>query len=233
MSIYKLFKIHYSYLFSRINIIIIVICFILIQIINIVTWNQNLNSDYNDLQIIENVISTTFTFYELILVFFSILMVGNFCLLEKDGYKILYVYNDVSYTKFYLTKLLSIDLFLLIFLVLACILFGLISMIFLESFIFSFNYIIIFVYLYLLGIIYGHFTVITMKFLNSSLTIFISFIMFLLTDFFPDNKLISTFFPTFDIILLPTYNLKYLLNLLLITFLYFFISLIFVRGKNS
>ena len=233
MNIKKLFKIHYSYFMNKVNIIIIIICFLLIQAISIFSWKQNLKLNLNEIMIIENSLTSIFTFLKLILVFFCIFMIGNFCLTERDEYKLFYVYNDVKSIKFYFTKLLSIDFLLLVFVILLYFVFMLIGMLFSNMFQFNFEYVKIFICLYLIGVIYGHLTIIMMKVLNSSLTIFVSFIIFLSVDLIGDSKMINTFFPTFELNLISVYNLNYFISLFIIMFFYFIISLILLSGKNS
>lgn len=229
----KLFKVHYCYFLNKINIIIIVICFLLIQLITVLSWLQNVDLNISNELIIENSINSIFTFLKLILVFFCIFIIGNFCLAEKDEYKILYVNNDVKAIKFYITKLLSIDLFLLLFIIFLYFSFLIIGMLFLDTFKIETEFLKVFIFLYLIGLIYGHITIIIMKFLSSPLTFFITFILFLTVDFVKENKVINTFFPSFDVLSMYNYNLNYFVSLLIIILFYFFISLILISGKNS
>lgn len=233
MKIRKLFKIHYSYFMNKVNVIIIIICFLLIQAISIFSWIENFKINLNEFVMIENTLISIFTFLKLILVLFCIFMIGNFCLAEREEYKLFYICNDVKSIKFYFTKLLSIDFLLIVFVMLLYFMFLLIGMLFSNMFQFSLEYMKIFIILYLIGVIYGHLTIIIMKALNSSLTIFISFIIFLSVDLVDNSKMINTFFPSFDVNLMSTYNLNYFISLFIIMLFYFIISLILISGKNS
>ncbi|MBR2891506.1 MAG: hypothetical protein IKC22_03900 [Bacilli bacterium] len=233
MRFKKLFKIHYYYFFSKINIIIVSICFILIQLLHIVLWQQNLGNSVADEMIIDFVISSIFTIEKMILVFFSILMIGNFCLPEKDDYKVLYVYNEENVSKFYLTKFVTIDLFLLGFHFIVFIFFELLGMLYIKTFVVEIQHIKFFLYLYLIGVTYGHLTTIILKILPSNLTVFIVFILFLVSDVFNYNWIFNTFFPSLDLTLLKVENTHYDINLFIISLFYFVISIICQRGNNS
>ena len=228
----KLLKIHTYYLFSTRNVTVIFLAFILIQVINIVFWIENTTLLVSEIERINLAWESIYTFEKLIIGLFSIFIIGNFCLPDNENYSVLFIINDYKRPIFYLFKIITISIFLLAFTLLALLFYLLIALSMNKSFVISQIYIDGFIGIVINSLIYGYITIILVHLVPTFFTIIISFILFLTSDYFVENILISTFFPSVNSQIIFSNNPILLIKLILILIFYLIISIIISRGKN-
>lgn len=228
----KLIKIHTYYLFSTRNVTVMLLAFILIQVINIVSWIENSTLLLCENEKISLAWETIYSFDKLIIGLFSIFIIGNFCLPDNENYSVLFIINDYKRPIFYLFKIITISIFLLAFTLLALLFYLLIALSINKTFIIKQIYIDGFIGIAINSLIYSYITIILVNLIPTFFTIIISFILFLTSDYLIENILFSTFFPSVNSQIIFFSNPIFLIKLILILIFYLIISVIISRGKN-
>lgn len=228
----KLIKIHTYYLFSTRNVTVMLLAFILIQVINIVSWIENSTLLLSENEKISLAWETIYSFDKLIIGLFSIFIIGNFCLPDNENYSVLFIINDYKRPIFYLFKIITISIFLLAFTLLALLFYLLIALSINKTFIIKQIYIDGFIGIAINSLIYSYITIVLVNLIPTFFTIIISFILFLTSDYLIENILFSTFFPSVNSQIIFFSNPIFLIKLVLILIFYLIISVIISRGKN-
>ncbi len=233
MSIKKLFKLHYYCLFNKVNTWIITISILLILFLDIYCWISTGSTNASHEMIIALSWESIFTFNKIIIVIFTIFLIGNFCLPENDNYKVIFVVGDVDIKKFYFVKYLMLNIILMIYVFITFLGFLIISMLFNKSFLIEKSYVIAYFSIYLMSLIYGYFVAILIKIVPSIFNIIVVFIIYILVDYIDNTYLLNTFFPTISLKLINHGNNQYLISLLITFILYLTLTIIFYLKRNK
>ena len=199
MNVLKLIKLHYNYLFSKKNLIIIIISFTLLQLINIYCWLSNVNLAASPEQIIDITWETIFTFEKILLVNSSIFLMGSFFIQENDDYYVLFVSQNTSKYRFVISKVATLTIFILFYNLISFVIFILFGYIFNRYFVFKAIYLISFIVILLLSLIYGFLSIIIVKLFSSSLSVIITLFISLMSDLFIDINILNLIIPSYTL----------------------------------
>lgn len=234
MSLVKLLKIHFIYLFSKRNILLLSIFTIIISFVNGFVIFRSKSLTGNPLQIVLITWETVFTFNKLLLVLIGSYLMNNFCLPHNDEYRILFLIDVKRKEIYFIAKILVLLLVLTVLSLLIFLIFILSFLIINLDFKIELTYFKGFLLIYLQLITYGLISSILAILVKSTLSSILSFIIYLIIDLMNyEVSILNTFFP---LILFEKYEIffgKYLLNLLVISIFYFVIYTLINRGKNS
>ena len=229
----KLFLIHSYYLFSKRNVVVFVASFLLIQLFCVVILFENRELSINEIDRIDIIWQSIFTFEKIIIGLLSIFLIGNFCLPESNDYSIIFIISEYKKTEFYIMKILTISFFLLAYTLLSLLFFFILFLLVDSYFMVEQKYIYSFILIYIVSTIYGFLTIIFINILPTFFTIFLSFILFLSSDLFVENKWLSTFFPSLIGKSNELESINLIIKLIIVLLFYFIILIIISRGKNS
>ena len=226
MSLWQLMKLHYVYLFSKKNIIAIIICLVIALGFNLYSWLENDSLALPSIQVIELSWQTIFTFDKLIIHTIAIFIMGNFCLLENDQYYCLFIFRKVTKNRFFIVKMLVLTLMVIATILILFLLFVMSGYLLNHHFILKIMYVKGFLYCLLSALTFGFFTIILVKIFPTVMSIIIGLIAFLASDLFEENVLMSTIFPVVTIDSLKnTSAISFVLSIIVL-FFYLFIAII-------
>lgn len=233
MIFLKLLKIHFIYLFSKRNILILCLFTFVISLVNIIIITKSQTIAESSIVIIQNTWETVFTFNKLLLILLSTFLMNNFCLPMNDEYRVLFMVDLERKEIYFLTKILVLILVITSVCFVVFLIFILFFLILNIDFKLDFSIIkgLLLIYFQLLvyGLLSSNFAII----INSTLSSILSFIIYLIMDLFnQENSILNTFFP---LIVFDKYEIffeNYLLNLLVISIFYIIIYILILRGKN-
>lgn len=232
MTIWQLLKLHYVYLFSKKNIIAILICIVIAVGINLYSWLDNASLALPSEQIIEFSWQSIFTFDKMIMHIVTIFIMGNFCLPENDQYYCLFIFKKISRDKFFIMKMVVL---MVIIVFLTIILFGafIISGYTLNHyFVMNISYFKAYLYCLIASLSYGFFTIILVKLFPTVMSIIIAIIIFLASDLFDGNGTAISLFPVITIDFLQKSSLISLVLMIIMMVFYFFIAIIANYAKK-
>lgn len=233
MKIADLMKIHFIYLFSKKNLLILTLFILIIFISNtFIIYNAKMIAG-STIEIIDATWEMVFTFNKLLLILLASYMMNNFCLPLNDEYRVLFLIDLDRKEKYFISKILVlifvITILTLIIFVLFIISFLILNLDFKIEVSYLKGYILIYFQMLVYGLLSSNFAILT----RSTLSSILSFIIYLIVDFFHrEISILNTFFP---LILYENYEIffgKYIINLLVISTFYFIIYTLITRGKN-
>lgn len=197
MSLFRLIQLHFNYCLNKRNIIIISVSFILIQAMTIFFFilYRDLNvTEASKMDIIwQNIISLE----KLIFGFIIIFLLGNFCLAENDEYQYLLI-SKTTKIRFYLSKIITLNVIAFIYFLINYLSFIFISFLINADFILKIEYLIVYLYLYLISVYYGTITMIVIRFVNSILPIIITIILFISSNLWSNTFILSFILPSIN-----------------------------------
>ena len=232
MKIGQLMKLHYVYLFSKKNMIAILICLIIGLAISLYSWLDNVSLALPSEQIIELSWQTIFTFDKLILHTIAVFIMGNFCLPENDQYYCLFIFQKVSRNKFFIVKMFVLMMVIVVFATILFISFVISGYLLNHYFVMQFFYVKAFVYCLLSSLVFGFFTIFLVKLFPTVMSIIISMIIFLASDMFADTIIIGTIFPTITTEYLKNTSPISLILLIILLLFYLFIAIVVNYSKK-
>ena len=233
MSFCRLMKIHFLYLFSKKNIIILSSFAFIIVISNILIIRNSMNMAGDVNTIVSITWETAFSFDKLLLILMSSYVMSNFCLPSNDEYRVLFLIDLKNKEKYYLSKIYVLILVITLLTTLIFLLFIMSFLLINEDFKIKTTFLKGFILIYLQLLVYGLLSSIFAIILRSALSSILSFIIYLIIDYFNyEVFILNTFFP---LILFEKYEIffgNYSLNMLVISAFYFVVYTLITRGKN-
>ncbi len=237
----KLVKLHRKYLFSKINIIIIFILAIIAFIFAISTikvFDSEVSRWMNRVLISENYEQSYLMFVKIIIIIFSSYLFGMAFSRQGDSYAAI-INPLINKGKYFITKVISlIMMYTMVWLIL---LFNylLINILFNKWYYYEINTFKNFLDIYLLGIVYGYFSIIMIRLINSSYIIIVVFGLYLISELlleydnnFIVTKILNMFFPS-TYMVEDGYTLMYgRWHLIIISFLYTLIGYVCYLRKE-
>ena len=216
MKIWQLMKLHYVYLFSRKNIIAIIVCFLIALGISLYSWLDNATLALPSEQVIELSWQSIFTFDKLIIHIVAIFIMGNFCLPENDQYYCLFIFRNTSRNKFFLIKMLVLTMIIVLFVGLLILTFMISGYTLNHYFVMSWSYLKAFIYCLVASLSFGYLTVCLVKLFPTVMSIIISVIAFLASDVMEG-----------EVTILPIVTSEFLKNSTVISFILMIIVMVF------
>lgn len=197
MSFKKLILLHFRYCFSKRNLLLIVLSFIIVQIITIFTYLTNKNLNMIDSLKLDLTWQNVFALIKIIYGVIGIFLFGNFCLNENDEYRYLLI-NKTTKTKYYLAKIIMLDLLIIIILLFNLFCFSIFGIIFNSSFVFNLHYLLSYFYLYLIIVIYANLGVVFIRLSGSIMAIIITLVLYFVSSMEFDLKILKIFLPSLE-----------------------------------
>ena len=198
MLIKRLLLIHWNYLFNKRNIYVLSISFLLLQIISIYYFlsyqNSNLNNELRINVIFQNIVNIDKLIFGTLIIF----IMGNSNIKVNDEYQVLFIDGKISRQLFYLTKYLSLFLFIIGLMIINFILLIIIGILIDHHFYFKIDYLLVFINLLFICLIYGYISSITSTISNSLFSIIIIIILFNIADFWSNKDILSLFLPSLN-----------------------------------
>lgn len=238
----NLMRLHKNYLFNKINVIIIGIVimvsiflsFVLVKPFetNIDKWNERLIS-------MQSYEQSYLLFVKILMVLLSSYLFGIYFSKQGDDYSLVLTCK-VSKNKYLISKILTISLtiFFILFVIILCHLF--IGTVFNRWYILNLNIFTHYFEIYLISMIYGILSLISIRLLKSLYAVIIPFSLYILSEVLVDYntsseivKIIGMFFPTTHLSNGNIVLLYGILHLLILNFLYFLISyFVYIKYKE-
>lgn len=229
----NLMRLHKNYLFNKINIIIIGIVilismflsFILVKPFetNIDKWNDRLIS-------MQSYEQSYLLFVKILMVLLSSYLFGIYFSKQGDDYSLVLTCK-VSKNKYLISKILTISLtiFFILFVIILCHLF--IGTLFNRWYILNLNIVTHYFEIYLISMVYGILSLISIRLLKSLYAVIIPFSLYILSEVLVDYntsskivKIVEMFFPTTHLVNGNIVLLYGILHLVILNIFYFIIS---------
>ena len=160
-------------------------------------------------------------------------VMSNFCLPSNDEYRVLFLIDLKNKEKYYMSKICVLILVITLLTTLIFLLFIMSFLLINEDFKIKTTFLKGFILIYLQLLVYGLLSSIFAIILRSALSSILSFIIYLIIDYFNyEVFILNTFFP---LILFEKYEIffgNYALNMLVISAFYFVAYTLITRGKN-
>lgn len=229
-------KLHYHYLLSKINLIIISILVLIIFLtfnISINIFDNHINEFINKEYINVNYHNIYILINKLCTVLFSCYLFGYSFYYNNDNYAVLITSFRKNRLPYLYTKILTLSLIVIIFNAIIYILYLLIGIIGNRYFTFQTYILNIFIQSILINLIYGYLASILIMFIKSYFVILIPYLLFIVSEILGDYQ--SLFVDLYHL-LLPTIindssNNQYVLLCLL--FIYYLIIFTFCYQKHE
>ena len=231
-------KLHQKYLFNKINLIILFVLMVLSIILGIILINPFMSDNIRWMYrgaFRSNFEQSYLVFLKILIVLFSSYLYTICFSNTSDNYSIILV-SKITKAKYFITKVLSINLMLLITIMIFLINYVIIGYFFSTWFYFELRILKNFFNIYLIGLCYGYLSIILIRSIKSIYIVLISFSLYLLSEILIDYvninimvKLLEVFFPTTYIINDSTELVYGSLHLFILSFLYFVFSFIIYK----
>ena len=227
-------RIHRKYLFSKINVIIILsiiliacICYLFTIDLSYNTYEQWLNR--NEVWI--NFHNTTLFVGKFIGIILAAYIMGTGFASNIDGYNVLFLRNKKNRIGFFISKTITINI--IVFLIIEII--GMVGLIIISSFSSWFNYFkelfSLFFNLAFLSLVYGNISIILILIFKTTLVVVIPLVLFVMIEVLIDQSFINyllVFIPTIHL----ESNLYTTIHLITLIVIYNFISCIIYYKKD-
>lgn len=227
-------RIHRKYLFSKINVIIV----LLVIFIAVLCYLSTINITFNNYERWLNRKETWINFYNTTLfvgkfigIILSVYIMGSSFVPRIDGYNVLFLRNKKQRIIFFVSKSLTINI--IIFLIISLIgLFGVLVMAGFSTWFNNFKDLIkLFINLAFLCLVYGNLSILLSITFKTELIVIVPFVLFIMIEVLIDNSLIN-----YLLIFLPTLALDNSIytsiHLLILIVIYNFIGCIIYYKKD-
>lgn len=220
----KLLKYHYYYLINKPTLITICIVLGIISVDHLMLLQDT--SKYALDEVVNAYLAASSSLTQILFVFLSIFIFSIYTLASNDYY--VYLLYSVSRKKFIFSKIILYFIFLgLVITSLFCS-FLINGIIYIKGFYFQNKFLVLYLQIYVLGLIYGLYGMIMMMAFNNIMTNFVLFSIFIFSNNLSHNTIIGKififFFPNLN-------NLGNIYGIWLIAFLFLLVLLIYEK-KN-
>lgn len=220
-------KLHYHYLLTKINVLIISIMFVLVIITNLFSINifeSGINKFIEKENIIINYKNGYILICKLCNVLFSCYLVGYSFYYNNDNYCVLISNYRKTRFPYFITKVFTLVMVIVIFNSLLYICYLFIGIIGNKNFVFQYDVFCFFIKSVLISLIYGFLSGLFIMLLKSYFVILISYILFIVSEVLVDNS--SGVVEVYKILFPTAYNSVSFIVLILVLLIYFLLLLI-------
>lgn len=181
-----LIKCHLSYIISKTTVIIILILLVIQLFSSIIIANNASFSIYsqNNYFYFQN----TFLLLKILSVFFGIFIFSYSFLNKQDNYSILILTSNISRNKYFISKMIVLNLLMLIILYTEMFVYVVVGKLLIVNFVIKSNELYLFVDLFFIVIYYSNLSLLFVQMTNNIYVVFISITLFIVSSVLTDNN---------------------------------------------